>query len=720
MKKRERRRLENCCVLIYNWEHTRLIGLLLLPLVCLAEEPLPANKKNLLHAKAPAYASAAAPTPLILQQALQAAPYATLSHTHSTTTQHGRPVEAEQQKHQKHKQQPEHQDEQQQQEQQQQEQQQQEQQQQEQQQQEQQPQEQQRQEQQQQEQQTRGFSIIWLTDIHLDHLYNASAPVRLFCHLPYTRQAAVSGSQWALRGEAFLLQQQQQQQQPVYVQARRLAEVTSSEGSRGVPRLQHHRASPLSTGQTHANAPADTPPPEAAAAAAAAAAATGRGVVQMAHAGETDPSLGRAGCDSPPALVDTALQFASALIAQSREGRGDAGAGLRVLLPPAAALLLTGDYAAHFSEGGKRFDGGLRLCSIVSHSLATLLSQRKRLLGASSSSNSSSSSSSRGSSRRELKVACSCCWWWATMICLQITSSLQRDLSGLHFFSLYGKEHCPQTLRPSSVSGWCEALLAAAGQFAWMREQLQRAREQQKQVVIAGHIPPGFDSHLVPRYSEEDLWVSRYTLMYRSLVSEFSDLVVAQVFGHIHFGRIRALIPATDSDAAQRGAPTALLGAPALSPIHGNNPAMAALVFTEKADGQQTNSEGQIALADYVQYSLPLYGFVGAAGRGGVKPRFSLEFSISETFSPFLSEGGSTVMNAATGEVQNQEKLHYIDGLLAVKLGEALRLSPMAYALYDWHAAAGGLRISSRVRSCEVLALTWKEHKECLRRADLR
>ncbi|KAL8432654.1 hypothetical protein ACSSS7_004459 [Eimeria intestinalis] len=228
------------------------------------------------------------------------------------------------------------------------------------------------------------------------------------------------------------------------------------------------------------------------------------------------------------------------------------------------------------------------------------------------------------------------------------------------------------------------------------------------------HIPPGFNSHLGQRFSEEDLWIARYTVMYRSVVSQFSDVVVAQVFGHIHFGRIRALIPGPDSDADHGGAPTALLGAPALSPIHGNNPAMAALVFNEKPVGHQTNTvEGQLALADYVQYSLPLYGFVGEAGRGGVKPHFSLEFSISETFSPFM------LPSEESGEVQKEGKLQCIDGPLAIRLGKALRLSPMAYALYDWHAAAGGLRISSRVRSCEVLALTWKEHKECLQRGEL-
>ncbi|KAL8275891.1 hypothetical protein Esti_000153 [Eimeria stiedai] len=742
-------------------ERMRLLALLLLPVVCLAEEPPAADTINLLHARAavaktreaaaaPSSESAAAPTTAFPRQAAQAAPNGTFNQPQSNTRQHGTPVEAKQQKHQQQHEQEK-----------------------------QQHQEEQEQRQQQQQQQQRDFSVLWLTDIHLDHLYNASAPVRVFCHLPYSRHAAIAGSQWALGGGPSLLQQQQQ---PMYVQARRLAELTSSRRSRIEPRVQHHRGPPLSTGQMHAKAAADAPPE-----AAAPAAVAGRGIVQMAHAGETDPMLGRAGCDSPPALVDTALQFASSLVtpavaaapvvfaAESSKGRGDAGGGLSMLLPPAAAVLLTGDYAAHFSEG--------QACPCCSYShlccccccrrealrrwTAALFRQFPQPCDAAV----AKGEESRGTQQQQQQkqhqdgdgggcmqlllvvgnndlsadylIPAARSEWTSFLFSLwgkalpSDAESKQSFIKGLYYAAALRKHPgvvvlCLNTVLYSVAArkrlvdaGFTLAGLTAAeekdpaGQFAWMREQLQRAREQQTQVVIAGHIPPGFDSHLMPQFSEEDLWVSRYTLIYRSLVSEFSNLVVAQVFGHIHFGRIRALIPEPDSIAAQGAVPTALLGAPALSPIHGNNPAMAALVLTEKAVGRQTNNEGQVALADYVQYSLPLYGFVGAAGRGGVKPRFSLEFSISEAFSPFMSAGSSPATKAATGELQKQEKLQCIDGPLAIKLGEALRLSPMAYALYDWHAAAGGLRISSRVRSCEVLALTWKEHKECLRRADL-
>lgn len=202
---------------------------------------------------------------------------------------------------------------------------------------------------------------------------------------------------------------------------------------------------------------------------------------------------------------------------------------------------------------------------------------------------------------------------------------------------------------------------------------------------------------------------------YRNLVSEYSDIVISQTFGHIHFGRVRALIP--DSSTRAVGAPTALLGAPAISPIHGNNPAMGALIFKETKANENERVDARIVLADYVQYSLPLYGFVGSAGREGVEPNFAFEYSIHETFFPFML--GRLPQNGQRIDKLGEEAQKRIDGALAIRLGEALRLSPMAYALYDWHAAAGGLRISSRVRSCEVLALTQKERKECLAGAEL-
>lgn len=192
-------------------------------------------------------------------------------------------------------------------------------------------------------------------------------------------------------------------------------------------------------------------------------------------------------------------------------------------------------------------------------------------------------------------------------------------------------------------------------------------------------------------------------------MNEYSDVVLAQAFGHIHFGRIRALTPQAKSN--RQAQPAALLVAPSVSPIHGNNPAVAALIFKQKVmiekGGDVAKSAGPMVLSDYVQYRLPLYGFVGSGGRGGIEPNFSFEFSFHESFAPFVIRGGAHQRHRKHQQLP-------IDGEFAVQFGRALRLSPMLFALYEWHAAAGGQRVPSRVRSCEVLALTEDERYDCL------
>ncbi|KAL8428438.1 hypothetical protein Efla_003254 [Eimeria flavescens] len=618
---------------------------------------------------------------------------------------------------------------------------------------------QQNQQQQQQQQEQKGFSVVWLTDVHLDHLYTAAAPVHSFCHDPRRAAAAgaaaagaaAAGSQWLPGTAAAALQQEARQQQPVFVQARRLAEVPPPSGGLRLL-LQQRRSMERGGGRKEAAADAHKP-----AAAPAAAAAGGRGHMHVAaHAGETDPLLGRAGCDSPPALIETALHFASSLAAASQRSEGG---WQGPVLPPTAAVLLTGDYAAHFSEGqtADRREA-LRLWT------SALLRHFPQSCGegggegeaeqeaAQPAQQQQQQQQGRGACRRmqllmvvgnndlaaDYLIPAARSEWAHFLFSLwrgALPSAAEtKEASGLYYSTELERHPAVSVLCLNTVLYSVAArtrLVAAgfsleslsqeeeadpAGQFAWLRKQLQQARTAKKQVIIAGHIPPGFDSHLVSGFSEEDLWLPRYTEKYRALITEFADSVTAQLFGHLHFGRVRAVTAEARSGEEREGEagfPTALLGAPALSPIHGNNPAMAALVFQQQqqsaavaaaADGGDSSSS-KTTLADYLQYSLPLYGFVGAAGTGGVRPHFSFEYSLHATFAPFMHA--------------EKKAPRCIDGSLAIRMGEALRVYPLAYALYEWHAAAGGLRASSRVRSCEVLAITKEEHKECLRGGEL-
>lgn len=83
-----------------------------------------------------------------------------------------------------------------------------------------------------------------------------------------------------------------------------------------------------------------------------------RGLYKMGLEMETDPGLGRAGCASPPRLVDQTLDFLQGLVAQSSrstaagdillgpDGRDQAAATAfrDYPLPPIRTVLLTGDY----------------------------------------------------------------------------------------------------------------------------------------------------------------------------------------------------------------------------------------------------------------------------------------------------------------------------------------------------------------------------------------
>jgi sphingomyelin phosphodiesterase acid-like 3 len=61
------------------------------------------------------------------------------------------------------------------------------------------------------------------------------------------------------------------------------------------------------------------------------------------------------------------------------------------------------------------------------------------------------------------------------------------------------------------------------GQFAWLRLQLESARSSGEKVHILSHIPPALP-----------FWKGSYFNMYKAMLIEFSDVVSAQFYGHIH------------------------------------------------------------------------------------------------------------------------------------------------------------------------------------------
>ncbi|KAL8435859.1 hypothetical protein ACSSS7_002147 [Eimeria intestinalis] len=318
-----------------------------------------------------------------------------------------------------------------------------------------------------------------------------------------------------------------------------------------------------------------------------------------------------------------------------------------------------------------------------------------------------------------------------------------------------------------------------AGQFAWLEDELKTARSLGQrvssplvicsgpmvraclrithkcstiqlyvesayipQVLICGHILPGVTARLNKWLMVRSNWEESFAL--RDLISRCSDIVVAQLFGHEHDGEVRALlppkveasIPQVEEDpplcgAPQPNGPTAILTCPSLTPVDGNNPAVRVLVL-EATRGTQTgggppeagrffqeerNDQLAFRLADYVQYRLPLYGFLGIlSSEKGNLPVFVFEYSFQKTFGPFLlppqkEEGG--------GRSQREEEgssLRCIDGSTALHLLKVLNRSSHAFAIYQHHRIAGGLAVPSPVLTCSSQCVTKKDTLQCMRR----
>ncbi|CAB9505673.1 sphingomyelinase-like phosphodiesterase 3b [Seminavis robusta] len=117
------------------------------------------------------------------------------------------------------------------------------------------------------------------------------------------------------------------------------------------------------------------------------------------------------------------------------------------------------------------------------------------------------------------------------------------------------------------------------GQFQWMKEQLEMARQSQRNVFLIGHIPPTIGS-----YRHTQLWHEGYLETYYNMVQNYSDLVQAQLFGHIH----------TDEFRVHNTFPLFLTAS--FTPIYGSNPSYRVVTYDDKTG----------ALLDYHVYYLDL------------------------------------------------------------------------------------------------------------------
>ncbi|KAG7378633.1 Acid sphingomyelinase-like phosphodiesterase 3a [Phytophthora pseudosyringae] len=116
-------------------------------------------------------------------------------------------------------------------------------------------------------------------------------------------------------------------------------------------------------------------------------------------------------------------------------------------------------------------------------------------------------------------------------------------------------------------------------QFAWLNATLAGLRNGGKFAYIAGHIPPIIDAQ-----DGSPMWEASYLATYKTIVTQFADVVKAQIFGHTHSVEFRLpltsdmesqdpadVLAGDNSDQSAQLVP--LFMSAAISPIFYSNPA---------------------------------------------------------------------------------------------------------------------------------------------------
>ncbi|KAL4102613.1 hypothetical protein PRIC1_006357 [Phytophthora ramorum] len=116
-------------------------------------------------------------------------------------------------------------------------------------------------------------------------------------------------------------------------------------------------------------------------------------------------------------------------------------------------------------------------------------------------------------------------------------------------------------------------------QFAWLNATLAGLRNGNKFAYIAGHIPPIIDAQ-----DGSPMWEASYIDAYKNIVTEYADVVKAQIFGHTHSVEFRLPLTADMESqspedviavdaSSESSALVPLFMSAAISPIFYNNPA---------------------------------------------------------------------------------------------------------------------------------------------------
>jgi sphingomyelin phosphodiesterase acid-like 3 len=171
------------------------------------------------------------------------------------------------------------------------------------------------------------------------------------------------------------------------------------------------------------------------------------------------------------------------------------------------------------------------------------------------------------------------------------------------------------SVRYQTCGGKADATPAAA-QIAWLKQQLNEARNKKEKVWVMAHIPPGVDS-----YSTAKKWMAlcaggkpKMFLSSEALpevLADYGDVVQLAIFAHTHMDEVRLLIPAK---AAVAQKPVAVKMVASISPIDGNNPS-----FT-------------MATVDPAHAILEDYHVIAASNQTGIATEWTEEYDFAKTY----------------------------------------------------------------------------------------
>jgi hypothetical protein len=172
--------------------------------------------------------------------------------------------------------------------------------------------------------------------------------------------------------------------------------------------------------------------------------------------------------------------------------------------------------------------------------------------------------------------------------------------------------------------------------LAWLETELSSAQQNQQQVWLVYHIPPGVDGFATLRRGScpdgiVPMWKQAYAEPFYALMRRYSDNVVASFAGHIHMDDFRLL-------GGNDGYYGFVLVTPALSPIYGQNPAFRTVL-----------SDASGGILDQTTYELA--NLLEAAERGA-SPVWRAEYTFTQAWQlPRIDLASLTQLYAMTANV---------------------------------------------------------------------